>query len=451
MAIEARLVEIAGSRRGATTPLEGPELTIGRDPTSGLILDFARVSRHHAVIRELGDRHTVADAGSTNGTTVSGRPVDQSPLLLKPGDVIELAGEVALLYETGPFRSTAPWVAAAAAMVAMLVAAIALAVFYRPVENDPTFEEALELARDGRRAARNGDPLLAKESLRTAAGLLFREGYLDDVQRADVMRVAMERLGEKLEGSPDLWTTFQTALDESAVPVDETTDLETQGCRLDDVPPDLLEHCLRESVELVLISIRQDPTGIPPGFYTAVGKRIAYEHDLLVEALERGESLVPMLRAELEKARMPPMLHYVALIESGYQTRISSPAKAAGLWQFMPATARQYGLTVTSQRDDRLDPEKSTEAAGRYLRDLAFEFGGDALLLALAAYNRGENGVRRALKKLDDPFSDRSYWRLVEEDLLPTETSKYVTRFVAAAVAGEAGLPGKQELAEAGY
>ena len=86
----------------------------------------------------------------------------------------------------------------------------------------------------------------------------------------------------------------------------------------------------------------------------------------------------------------------------------------------------------------------------RYYRATAFEFGGDALLLALASYNRGENGVRRALKKLDDPFSDRSYWRLVEEGLLPEETALYVARFVAAAVAGEAGLPSRRTLDAAG-
>jgi hypothetical protein len=59
--------------------------------------------------------------------------------------------------------------------------------------------------------------------------------------------------------------------------------------------------------------------------------------------------------------------------------------------------------------------------------------------------------VRRALKKLDDPFRDRSYWRLVERQLLPEETRKYVTRFVAAAVAGEAGLPSRKALVDAGY
>jgi membrane-bound lytic murein transglycosylase D len=107
----------------------------------------------------------------------------------------------------------------------------------------------------------------------------------------------------------------------------------------------------------------------------------------------------------------------------------------------MPATARAYGLRVSSRVDERTDPKKSTKAAARYLRDLAFEFGGDALLLAIASYNKGENGMRRALKKLDDPRTDRNYWVLVERNLIPRETRDYVPRLVAAAVMGEAGVP----------
>jgi membrane-bound lytic murein transglycosylase D len=96
---------------------------------------------------------------------------------------------------------------------------------------------------------------------------------------------------------------------------------------------------------------------------------------------------------------------------------------------------------VAGKVDERTDPDKSTRAAARYLRDLAFEFGGDALLLAIASYNKGENGIRRALKKLDDPRTDRSYWTLVERKLLPKETEDYVPRLVAAAIMGEAGVP----------
>jgi len=449
--MEARLVQIDGERRIATLPLEGPEFRIGRDPDSELTLDYARVSRIHAEVRELGDRHVVVDLGSTNGTSLNGNPVGDTPLLLEPGDVIELANQVALIYEVGPFRSAKPWILAAVAMLALLVAIGGYAL-WRPGP-DPIVLQATELAREGREAALKGEAALAKRRLREAAGLLFRHGRLDDVARGDVMHVAMARLGEQLEGGDDLWALFQTSQEASKViplppPVGEEVE---PSCRLDTVAPELLDDCLRQRIELVLIGLRQDPTGIPGDFYIQVGRRIAHEYELLAASLERGRQVIPMLSAELEHAKMPPLLHYMALVESGYDPAATSPAAAAGLWQFVPGTARQYGLRVSGRLDERRDPLKSTRAAAQYLRDLTLEFGGDSLLLAMASYNRGENGVRRALKKLDDPFSDRSYWRLVERGLLPEETSKYVTRFVAAAVVGEGGLPSRETLTDAGY
>jgi membrane-bound lytic murein transglycosylase D len=117
----------------------------------------------------------------------------------------------------------------------------------------------------------------------------------------------------------------------------------------------------------------------------------------------------------------------------------------------MPATARDYDLRVGGGVDERKDPLLSTRAAATYLQHLVFEFGSDSLVLALAGYNYGQNRVRWALKQLEDPFSDRSYWRLVERGLLPAETAAYVARFTAAAVAGEAGLPAADALRAAGY
>jgi membrane-bound lytic murein transglycosylase D len=148
---------------------------------------------------------------------------------------------------------------------------------------------------------------------------------------------------------------------------------------------------------------------------------------------------------------MPPLLHYLALIESGYQSHAVSPVGATGLWQIMPETARTYGLTVTEAQDDRYDPLEATRAAARYLRDLAFDFGGDSLFLAVAAYNAGETKVRRALRQLDDPFSDRNYWELAARELLPRETVIKIPLLLAATVAGEAGLPDVGALQAAGY
>ena len=125
----------------------------------------------------------------------------------------------------------------------------------------------------------------------------------------------------------------------------------------------------------MLTGLRQDAQDVPAGFYRTVGERMRRERAFLERALQRGEYLVPMLTVELEEARMPWLLHYLALIESGYRPDVKSKAGARGLWQFMPATGREYGLKVDSKADERLNPEKSTYAAARYLKRLYLRFG----------------------------------------------------------------------------
>jgi membrane-bound lytic murein transglycosylase D len=204
-------------------------------------------------------------------------------------------------------------------------------------------------------------------------------------------------------------------------------------------------------VAWLLLELHQSDSDVPEEFVRQVGRTLVAEHDFLARAIPRGVPLVPMMRRELEQKKMPHLLHYVAAIESGYRSEARSAAGALGLWQFMPGTAGDYGLAVGSGVDERTDPEKSTRAAAHYLQHLVFEFGSDALLLALAGYNYGQARVRVALKKLEDPFHDRSYWRLVERGLLPAETAAYVARYTAAALAGESGLPDDATLRAAGY
>ncbi len=113
-------------RRIATRPLRGNEVRIGRDPTCDLIVDYANVSRHHAVVRELGDRNVVLDLGSTHGVRVNGTPIGGKPHRLAQGDLIELSEQVVLLYEEGPFWSSTPWVVTAVAMLILLAASVGL-------------------------------------------------------------------------------------------------------------------------------------------------------------------------------------------------------------------------------------------------------------------------------------------------------------------------------------
>jgi hypothetical protein len=332
----------------------------------------------------------------------------------------------------------------------LAVAALIAILLLRSFIFDPVLAQAAEVAEQGVMAARVGNALDAKRKLQTAAGMLYRSGQLDGLERAEVLPVAMQRLEERLREDVELLALFR-ALIEDARPTAPPAASTEGGCRLDAVASDQLEECLRSRIDEALVGFRQEPSSAPEDLHRLVGADLVKHHELIGRSLERGSYLVPMLREQLEAQNMPPLLHYLALIESGYRAHAVSPVGATGLWQIMPETARTYGLTVTEAQDDRYDPLEATRAAARYLRDLAFDFGGDSLFLAVASYNAGENGVRRALRQLDDPFSDRNYWELAARELLPRETVIKVPLLLAATVAGEAGLPDVGALQAAGY
>lgn len=153
--------------------------------------------------------------------------------------------------------------------------------------------------------------------------------------------------------------------------------------------------------------------------------------------LNRMSRYEGMIRERLQRENLPGDLVYLALIESGFSNTATSRAKAVGMWQFMKATGKGYGLRVDSWVDERRDPIKATDAAVRHLRDLNQRFG--SLYLAAAAYNAGSGRVSRGLKRLpgdedDGPDSDATFFRLYDTRLLRRETKDYVPKLIAAAL-----------------
>jgi hypothetical protein len=151
-------------------------------------------------------------------------------------------------------------------------------------------------------------------------------------------------------------------------------------------------------------------------------------------ALQRARRHLPLIRRVFQSHGIPPGLAYMALIESGFQTDPVSRAGAVGLWQFMPQTARDYGLKVGAGVDERLDPAKSTYAAARYLRNLYRRF--KDWPLAVAAYNCGEGTVEALIRRT----GRKTYWQLYR--VLPPETREFVAAVMAAGVVGQGGHRG---------
>src|SRR5436305_1344552 len=147
--------------------------------------------------------------------------------------------------------------------------------------------------------------------------------------------------------------------------------------------------------------------------------------------LERAGKFQPMIEKILKEEGVPLDLIYLCQAESAFEPRALSRAAAKGMWQFISSRGKEYGLRQTWWIDERSDPEKSTRAAARHLKDLYREFGD--WYLAMAAYNSGPVRVQRALEHTGAD----NFWTLAEKKALPKETVNYVPNILALTIIGK--------------
>ena len=146
----------------------------------------------------------------------------------------------------------------------------------------------------------------------------------------------------------------------------------------------------------------------------------------LYRSIERAKPYLYHVVRELEKNNLPFELALLPIVESGYQPYAYSPSKAAGIWQFIPPTAREYGIKSNWWYDGRRDILRSTKAASHFLRDMHRHFKKD-WLLAIASYNTGAGMVGRSIKKANYTIGNKTFWDLK----LPRETEIYVPKLIA--------------------
>jgi len=159
-------------------------------------------------------------------------------------------------------------------------------------------------------------------------------------------------------------------------------------------------------------------------------------------SLKRGEEILPMMQGKLMDDGVSDLFIYLSMVESGFSTDIVSSKKAVGLWQFMPATARDYDLVVCQNYDERCNAVSATTAAIRHLNRLHKKFG--KWYLAAMAYNCGEGCIDKAIKRAgtDDIRI------LTDNNLkyLPKETRDYIKKILLIAMIGESSMIGLDDM-----
>ena len=203
-----------------------------------------------------------------------------------------------------------------------------------------------------------------------------------------------------------------------------------------EAPQDALEVEIRK----ILHSFNAETYAIPPIFKVALQAQISdlLSNKGLHSAYERKQLYWPAIQRALAKQKLPEELGYITYTESHFDpTAQNAKSGASGMWQLMEEVARGCGIVVRGKRDDRFSPSRSSDAAACYLSKVLVEFGEESFMLVLASYNRGENGVRRALHRVaSEPggYRMRDFWHLYRLKLLPEETRDYVPRVIAAAI-----------------
>ena len=247
--------------------------------------------------------------------------------------------------------------------------------------------------------------------------LRLRHELTDLVNRINAMELLALREGDGF--------TDQTDQKEEHAAIDDLEHVETFPTLIDPKLKKEVEEDVSEITHDLPIEINDRVLGFLDYYQNGRG------HGTIEVGLQRAGRFQPMIEKILKEEGVPLDLIYLCQAESAFEPRAVSRAQAKGMWQFISSRGKEYGLRQTWWIDERSDPEKSTRAAARHLKDLYQEFGD--WYLAMAAYNSGPVRVHRAL----DQTGADNFWTLAERRALPKETINYVPNILALTIIGK--------------
>jgi pSer/pThr/pTyr-binding forkhead associated (FHA) protein len=408
------------SRRGTEiVTLAGSCTTVGRGDEATLRIDDNGLALLQASINSDGERVWIIDEGAAKGSFVNKKPVPPNGRLLHDGDEITMGYETAIVISIEGASQTRPdesrgLMHSQAVITGLLVCVVVIAVLVG-------FRLISGLAGD------RGQSTERREVPQSEAA--------NAAPRADESRL---NVGET-----------KAAIDSNAPPEPAEKSLHVEPAKrkfyLDMNEKERMEFVDREARKITM-SISN--SNYPEIFDDMVLQKIKGEVDQYARAsglssiFSRATEYAPLISRCFNQENVPPVVGlYIVWIETNYKNvKSENSAHAMGLFQFIPETARSYGITNPA---DRTDVQKMAPAAARYMRDRIafFEGGTRGVALAIANYNRG--GTPKDLRKtIDKENPDRSFWTLManQEKLdryFKSENVHYVPRFFAAAIVGE--------------
>ncbi|HWQ70092.1 MAG TPA: LysM peptidoglycan-binding domain-containing protein [Patescibacteria group bacterium] len=296
-----------------------------------------------------------------------------------------------------------------------------------PGDHEEALRNGLVHSSQGMQALAAGDRVGAQKELETSRSVLSK---LPETATSDELRLRL------IEETALLQAALSGALPGKEKEVDsQTNEREEEENEADtEAAPDLVvseEEPVLASPGSEMLSIPElDPSDfdVPIELNEQVKAYILYyqtrKSGVMSRAFERSGRFLPMMRRIFRDHGLPEDLVNLAYVESGFNYRAYSKAKASGIWQFIEPTGNRYGMRVNYWLDERRDPEKATHAAASYLKDLYEMF--QSWPLALAAYNAGEYRIQRAIEQQ----GTTDFWSL----RLPKETELFVPAFMAVTI-----------------
>jgi len=426
--------------------------SIGRDESCDVRIQDPAVSRIHAEVYYGDGRWKVRDLQSANGTYIDGKKIDRFPLtkpikleLSLDGPIVSLAVE--------EMREQYPTIVKKGPSVSQYIKQyISTSIGKNAGKTTMLIREAIDrIQKKQRRKYQIIIVLIVFLFLITGTYSIYQHIAIRNMKSS----------------AADIFYNMKTVELEIAQLKNKLKDVDQSENLLTEMNEDydqlldklgLYRKNISEEERLILRIARifgECEINLPELFIQEVKKYISKWQSTtdLQEAIKRAkenEYIDDIIRVMIEHG-LPPHYFYLALQESGFDQNACGPRTrygyAKGMWQFIPDTAREYGLQlgrnyefrVYDPADERHDFEKSTNAAARYIRDIYNTEAQASGLLVMASYNWGQTRVRRLINQMSKNPRDRNFWCLLElyEDKIPEQTYNYVFRILSAAVIGE--------------